>query len=493
MSPDAYDVRKIKKLLVANRSEIALRILRAASEMEIKTVAIYAEQDKRSTHRFRADESYIVGKGKRPLEAYLDIDDIIRIAKETGADAIHPGYGFLAENPKLAQACLDNDIVFIGPSIQVLESLGNKIAARNLAISADVPVIPASSSLPYEMDEIRKIANEIGYPVMLKASWGGGGRGMRAIFSDAELETCVEEARRESLAAFGSDEVYFEKMIVHARHVEVQLLGDLHGNIVHLFQRDCSVQRRHQKVVERAPAPYLSDETREALCQSAIQLGKKANYTNAGTVEFLLDSETNKFYFIEVNPRIQVEHTVTEQVTGIDIVKAQIQVAEGAEIGTDSMDVPKQEEIKLSGFALQCRVTTEDPQNNFVPDNGTIIAYRSPAGFGIRLDGGTAYSGAVISPYYDSLLVKVTTWGSTVEESIHRMDRALREFRIRGVSTNLLFVENVINHPKFLHGEYTTKFIDETPELFDFRVNRDRASKMLNFLGEVAVNGNPEL
>ncbi len=493
MSPDAYDVRKIKKLLVANRSEIALRILRAASEMEIKTVAIYAEQDKRSTHRFRADESYIVGKGKRPLEAYLDIDDIIRIAKETGADAIHPGYGFLAENPKLAQACLDNDIVFIGPSIQVLESLGNKIAARNLAISADVPVIPASSSLPYEMDEIRKIANEIGYPVMLKASWGGGGRGMRAIFSDAELETCVEEARRESLAAFGSDEVYFEKMIVHARHVEVQLLGDLHGNIVHLFERDCSVQRRHQKVVERAPAPYLSDETREALCQSAIQLGKKANYTNAGTVEFLLDSETNKFYFIEVNPRIQVEHTVTEQVTGIDIVKAQIQVAQGAEIGTDSMDVPKQEEIKLSGFALQCRVTTEDPQNNFVPDNGTIIAYRSPAGFGIRLDGGTAYSGAVISPYYDSLLVKVTTWGSTVEESIHRMDRALREFRIRGVSTNLLFVENVINHPKFLHGEYTTKFIDETPELFDFRVNRDRASKMLNFLGEVAVNGNPEL
>lgn len=485
--------KKIKKILVANRSEIAIRIIRAAAELGIQTVGIYAEQDRRAAHRFNADESYIVGRGKLPLEAYLDIDDIIRIAKETNVDAIHPGYGFLAENPDFAKACQDNGIIFIGPSFEVLNTLGNKVAARNAAIAANVPVMPASAALPKDDDEIKRIAADIGYPVMLKASWGGGGRGMRAIYDESTLLDSVREARGESLAAFGSDEVYFEKLIERARHVEVQLLGDTHGNVVHLWERDCSVQRRHQKVVERAPAPYLSQEVREEICNSALNLGKAVKYSNAGTVEFLMDVDTGKFYFIEVNPRIQVEHTITEEVTGIDIVKAQIQIADGAAIGSKEMEVPTQDKIQLKGSALQCRVTTEDPANNFMPGTGTIIAYRSPAGFGIRLDGGTAYSGAVISPYYDSLLVKVTTWGNTPLESIERMDRALREFRIRGVSTNLSFVENVINHPKFIAGDYTTKFIDQNPELFDLKERQDRSNLMLKFLGDIVVNGNPEL
>ena len=322
--------KKIKKILIANRSEIAIRIIRAAAELGIQTVGIYAEQDRRAAHRFNADESYIVGRGKLPLEAYLDIDDIIRIAKETNVDAIHPGYGFLAENPDFAKACQDNGIIFIGPSFEVLNTLGNKVAARNAAIAAGVPVMPASAALPRDEAQIKKIAAEIGYPVMLKASWGGGGRGMRAIYDESSLMDLVREARGESLAAFGNDEVYFEKLIERARHVEVQLLGDTHGNIVHLWERDCSVQRRHQKVVERAPAPYLSQAVREEICMSALNLGKAVNYSNAGTVEFLMDADTDKFYFIEVNPRIQVEHTVTEEVTGIDIVKAQIQIAEGA-------------------------------------------------------------------------------------------------------------------------------------------------------------------
>lgn len=485
--------KKIQKILIANRSEIAIRIIRAAAELGINTVGIYAEQDRRAAHRFNADESYVVGRGKTPLEAYLDIDDIIRIAKETNTDAIHPGYGFLAENPDFAKACQDNGIIFIGPSFDILNTLGNKVAARNAAMKAGVPVMPASDPLPRDEASIKQIAHEIGYPVMLKASWGGGGRGMRAIFDESQLMDSVREARGESLAAFGNDEVYFEKLIERARHVEVQLLGDKYGNIVHLWERDCSVQRRHQKVVERAPAPYLSQEMREAICESAIKLGKAVNYYNAGTVEFLLDADTNQYYFIEVNPRIQVEHTVTEEVTGIDIVKAQIQIAEGGVIGSDKMEVPKQADIALKGSALQCRVTTEDPANNFLPGTGTIIAYRSPAGFGIRLDGGTAYSGAVISPYYDSLLVKVTTWGNNPQESIERMDRALREFRIRGVSTNLSFVENVINHPKFIAGDYTTNFIDQNPELFHLRERLDRSNLILKFLGDVAVNGHPEL
>jgi pyruvate carboxylase len=488
---------KIRKILVANRSEIAIRVMRAAAELGIRTVAIYAAEDRFALHRFKADESYLVGEGKKPIAAYLDIDDIIRIAREAEVDAIHPGYGFLSENPDFAEACAKNGIAFIGPQPEVMRTLGNKVAARHAAVSADVPVMPATAALPHDLELAKKLAAEVGYPLMLKASWGGGGRGMRVIESEAELPGQLEVARREALAAFGNDEMYLEKLVRRARHVEVQLLGDTHGNLVHLFERDCSVQRRNQKVVERAPAPYLDDAARAALCDAALRLGRAVGYTHAGTVEFLMDADTNQFYFIEVNPRIQVEHTVTEQVTGIDIVKAQIRISEGAAIGdrdvTHGSGVPVQDEIRLHGHALQCRVTTEDPENNFTPDYGRLTAYRSASGFGVRLDGGTAYSGAVITPYYDSLLVKVTAWAATSDEAIARMDRSLREFRIRGVSTNLPFLENVINHGLFKSGECTTRFIDTTPELFRFSKRRDRATRLLHFLGEVAVNGNPEM
>ena len=493
---------RIQKLLVANRSEIAIRVMRAATELGIRTVSIYAAEDRFALHRFKADESYLVGEGKKPIAAYLDIDDIIRIAKEAGVDAIHPGYGFLSENPDFAEACAKNGILFIGPRPEVMRTLGNKVAARNAAIAAGVPVVPATSALPHDIDKAKAMAAEIGYPLMLKASWGGGGRGMRVIESEAELPGQLEVARREAAAAFGNDEMYLEKLVRRARHVEVQILGDTHGSLIHLFERDCSVQRRNQKVVERAPAPYLDETTRAELCESALKLGRAVNYTHAGTVEFLMDADTNKFYFIEVNPRIQVEHTVTEQVTGVDIVKAQIRVTEGLKIGEHGKDtegagagayIPKQEEVRLNGHALQCRVTTEDPENNFTPDYGRLTAYRSASGFGIRLDGGTAYSGAVITPYYDSLLVKVTAWAPTANEAATRMDRALREFRIRGVSTNLQFLENVINHPLFLSGECTTRFIDTTPELFKFAKRADRATRLLRFIGDVVVNGNPEM
>jgi pyruvate carboxylase len=485
--------RKIRSLLVANRGEIAIRVFRAASELGIRTVAIYATEDRFALHRFKADESYLVGEGQKPIGAYLDIKDIIRVAKEAGVDAIHPGYGFLSENPDFAQACADAGIIFIGPKPEVMRALGNKVSARELAIQAGVPVVPATGALPREIDAIRAEAQKLGYPVMLKASWGGGGRGMRAIENDDELPALVDVARREALTAFGNDEAYLEKLIRRARHVEVQVLGDTHGNLVHLFERDCSVQRRNQKVVERAPAPYLEDARRAALCDAAVRLTRAAGYTHAGTVEFLMDADTDEFYFIEVNPRIQVEHTVTEQVTGVDIVKAQIRVSEGARIGDDDGLLPAQDKIRLNGHALQCRVTTEDPENGFTPDYGRITAYRSAAGFGLRLDGGTAYSGAVITPFYDSLLVKVTAWGHTPDEAIARMDRGLREFRIRGVSSNLQFLENVIAHPLFRSGECTTRFIDTTPELFKFQARRDRATRLLKFLGEVAVNGNPEV
>ena len=486
----------IRKILVANRSEIAIRVMRAAAELGIRTVAIYANEDKFALHRFKADESYLVGEGKKPIAAYLDIEDIIRIAKDAHVDAIHPGYGFLSENPDFAEACAKNGITFIGPHPEVMRTLGNKVAARNAAIAAGVPVVPATKALPHDIEQAKKMAAEIGYPLMLKASWGGGGRGMRVIESEGELPGQLEVARREALAAFGNDEMYLEKLVRRARHVEVQLMGDKHGNLVHLFERDCSVQRRNQKVVERAPAPYLDDNTRATLCEAALSLGRAVNYTHAGTVEFLMDADTNKFYFIEVNPRIQVEHTVTEQVTGIDIVKAQIRVSEGMTIGEKDehgAGIPTQEDIRLNGHALQCRVTTEDPENNFTPDYGRLVAYRSAAGFGVRLDGGTAYSGAVITPYYDSLLVKVTAWAPTSDEAIARMDRALREFRIRGVSTNLPFLENVINHDLFKTGECTTRFIDTTPELFQFAKRRDRATRLLRFIGDVVVNGNPEM
>ena len=483
---------KIRKLLVANRSEIAIRVLRAANELGIRTVAIFAGEDKLALHRFKADESYLVGNGQGPVRAYLSIEDIIRVARDAGVDAIHPGYGFLSENPEFADACADADITFIGPPSDVMRALGNKVSAREVAMRAGTPVMPATGPLPNDREEVHRLADEVGLPVMLKASWGGGGRGMRVIESADQLDREVESGRRESLAAFGNDEVYFEKLVVRARHVEVQLLGDSHGNIVHLFERDCTVQKRNQKVVERAPAPYLNDTRRKELCDSALKLAREAGYVNAGTAEFLMDVDNGQFYFIEVNPRVQVEHTVTEEVTGIDIVKAQIRIAEGARIGdVEASGVPGQDQIKLHGHALQCRVTTEDPDANFIPDYGRISAYRGATGFGIRLDGGTAYSGAIITRFYDSLLEKVTAWAPSPDEAISRMDRALREFRIRGVATNLAFVETLINHAKFKTADYTTRFIDETPELFKFSKRRDRATRLLRFIADVTVNGNP--
>ncbi|WP_029042298.1 pyruvate carboxylase [Cucumibacter marinus] len=483
----------IKKILVANRSEIAIRVFRAANELGLKTVAVYAEEDKLALHRFKADESYLIGKGLGPVEAYLQIDEYLRVAKLAGADAIHPGYGLLSESPEFAEACADAGITFIGPRPETMRALGNKVAARNMAIEADVPVVPATEPLPDDLDTCLKMAREVGFPLMLKASWGGGGRGMRVIRDEKAVRDEVAEAKREAKAAFGKDEMYFEKLIERARHVEVQLLGDDHGNLVHLFERDCSVQRRNQKVVERAPAPYLSDEQRKGLTDAALKLGNSARYRCAGTVEFLMDADTGAFYFIEVNPRIQVEHTVTEEVTGIDIVKAQIHVMDGAVIGTPESGVPEQKDIVLHGNALQCRVTTEDPEENFIPDYGRITAYRGATGFGVRLDGGTAYSGAVITRYYDPLLEKVTTWAPTPEEAIMRMDRALREFRIRGVTTNLTFLENIIGHPKFRDNSYTTRFIDDTPELFDIPKRQDRATKLLTYIADVTINGHPEV
>ncbi|WP_150285778.1 pyruvate carboxylase [Rhabdaerophilum calidifontis] len=494
----------VRRLLVANRSEIAIRVFRAATELGIRTIAIYAEEDKLSLHRFKADEAYLVGRGPHlakplgPLEAYLSISEVIRVAREANADAIHPGYGFLSESPEFAEACAEAGILFIGPSPETLRQLGNKVDARNLAISVDVPVMPATPPLPDDAETILRLAAGIGYPVMLKASWGGGGRGMRAIESEDQLLDAVFTAKREARAAFGKDEVYLEKLVRRARHVEVQILGDRHGNLVHLFERDCSIQRRNQKVIERAPAPYLDAATRQALCGAALRIGRATDYVGAGTVEFLMDADTGKFYFIEVNPRIQVEHTVTEVVTGLDIVKAQIRILEGGAIGQKGEDgawkigIPDQAGIRLDGHALQCRITTENPENNFIPDYGRITAYRGAMGFGIRIDGGTAYSGAIVTRFYDPMLEKITAWAPTPAEAIARMDRALREYRIRGVATNLTFLEAVLGHPKFRAGEYTTRFIDETPELFTQERRKDRATKLLTYIADVTVNGHPE-
>ncbi|MBC7984023.1 MAG: ATP-grasp domain-containing protein, partial [Candidatus Obscuribacterales bacterium] len=388
---------RIKALLIANRGEIAIRVMRAAAELGLRTIAIYSQEDRFSLHRMKADESYLVGAGKTPLEAYLDIDDIVRVASEAGADAVHPGYGFLSENPHFAEACAAANLIFVGPTPDTMRRLGNKVEARNLAVAAGVPVMPATPPLPSDEAVVIKLANAVGFPVMLKASWGGGGRGMRVIEDASQLRDNIAAARREAKAAFGNDEVYLEKLVRRARHIEVQLLGDTHGNLVHLFERDCTVQRRNQKVVERAPAFFLTDAQRKELCDAALKIGRAVDYRNAGTVEFLQDADSGQFYFIEVNPRIQVEHTVTEAVTGIDIVQAQIRIAEGAAIGSPESGVPLQADIRLQAHALQCRVTTEDSENNFVPDYGRITAYRSPAGFGVRLDAGTAYSGAIIT------------------------------------------------------------------------------------------------
>ncbi|WP_338550726.1 pyruvate carboxylase [Roseovarius phycicola] len=483
---------EFNKILIANRGEIAIRIMRAANEMGKRTVAVFAEEDKLGLHRFKADEAYRIGEGLGPVAAYLSIDEIIRVAKKSGADAIHPGYGLLSENPELVDACEANGITFIGPRAATMRALGDKASARKVAIEAGVPVIPATEVLGDDMDLIRKQADEIGYPMMLKASWGGGGRGMRPINSADELEEKVREGRREAEAAFGNGEGYLEKMIIRARHVEVQILGDTHGNMYHLFERDCSVQRRNQKVVERAPAPYLSDAQRAEICELGYKICKHVNYECAGTVEFLMDMDTGQFYFIEVNPRVQVEHTVTEEVTGIDIVQAQIKISEGKTLA-EATRKQSQDEISLNGHAIQTRITTEDPQNNFIPDYGRITAFREATGMGIRLDGGTAYSGSVITRYYDSLLVKITAHAQTPQGAIARMDRALREFRIRGVSTNIAFVENLLKHPTFLSNEYTTKFIDTTPQLFEFEARRDRGTKVLTYIADITVNGHPEV
>jgi len=485
--------KPIRKLMAANRSEIAIRIFRAANELGLRTVAVYSKEDRLALHRFKADEAYPIGEGKGPVEAYLDIAGIIALAKAKGVDAIHPGYGFLSENPVLARACVKAGITFVGPTPELLELLGDKTAARGLAISAGVPVLPGTEKPVKNFTEAKKIAAAIGYPVMVKAAMGGGGRGMRVVRSESELEARLEEAQSEARSAFGDASVFLEKFLARAKHVEVQILADGHGNLLHLYERDCSVQRRHQKVVEVAPAANLPESVRNELCAAAAQLAGKAKYVNAGTVEFLYDVDSQKWYFIEVNPRIQVEHTVTEMVTGIDLVRAQILVAQGHSLHDETMRLPGQENVPLYGAALQCRVTTEDPEKNFAPDYGKISTYRSPAGFGIRLDGGTAYAGASLAPYYDSLLVKVTAWGTNLPEACQRMDRALREFRIRGVKTNIPFVENVVNHAKFRAGEVTTSFLDEHPELFKFPKRGDRATKLLTYLGDVILNGNPEV
>jgi pyruvate carboxylase len=485
----------MRKLLVANRSEIAIRVFRAATELGLGTVAVYTWEDRFSLHRFKADESYQIGppEGGAPVKGYLDIPALVAVAKEHGVDAIHPGYGFLAENADLAGACAEHGITFVGPTPQLLETFGDKTAAKRLAAQAGVPTVPGTEHGLTDPAKVKAASKELGYPVIIKASFGGGGRGMRVVKNPDDLMKNLEEAQREAGAAFGRGEVFVERYIGRAKHVEVQVLGDQQGNLVHLWERDCSVQRRHQKVVEIAPSTKLPQELRSAICDAAVRLCKAANYRNAGTVEFLLDVDRNEFFFIEVNPRIQVEHTVTEVVTGVDLVKSQILVAQGHNLHEPPLNIPPQERIETRGYAMQCRITTEDPENSFIPDYGRLTTYRSPGGFAVRLDGGNGFGGAVITPYFDSLLVKVTTSGTTFRETIDRMYRALREFRIRGVKTNIPFLENLINHPTFASGDATTTFIDKTPQLFQFRARRDRATKVLGYLGDVIINGRPEV
>lgn len=481
--------RKINKVLVANRGEIAIRVFRACTELNIRTVAIYSKEDSGSYHRYKADEAYIVGEGKKPIDAYLDIDGIIAIAKKCGADAIHPGYGFLSENIHFAKRCVEEGIIFIGPETKHLDMFGDKVKARHQAVQAGIPVIPGSDGPVQTLQDVLEFTDSYGFPIIIKAALGGGGRGMRIVRNRDEVEEAFARAKSEAKAAFGNDEVYVEKLIEKPKHIEVQIIGDRQGNIVHLYERDCSVQRRHQKVVEVAPSVSLSDGLRKQICDAAVKLMKNVGYVNAGTVEFLVSG--NDFYFIEVNPRIQVEHTVTEMVTGIDIVQTQIFVAEGHDLHGAIIGIPAQEKIQLNGYAIQSRVTTEDPLNQFMPDTGKIMAYRSGGGFGVRLDAGNGFQGAVITPYYDSLLVKLSTWALTFEHAAAKMVRNLQEFRIRGIKTNIPFLENVVKHEKFLKGEYDTSFIDSTPELFKFPVRKDRGTKMLSYIGNVTINGFP--
>lgn len=483
------NLKKINKILVANRGEIAIRIFRACNELNIRTVAIYSREDSGSHHRYKSDESYLVGAGKKPIDAYLDIEGIIEIAKHAEVDAIHPGYGFLSENVHFARRCEEEGIIFIGPTSEHLDMFGDKVKARQQAILANIPVIPGSDGPVNSLSELEAFGEKHGYPLMIKAALGGGGRGMRLVHTKNELATSYERAKSEAKAAFGSDEVYVEKAIIKPKHIEVQILGDTAGNIIHLYERDCSIQRRHQKVVEIAPSNALNEELRNRICDAAVQLMKNVNYVNAGTVEFLVSGDD--FYFIEVNPRIQVEHTITEMITGIDIVHAQIKISEGSELHSAYMNIPNQNEIPIFGFAIQSRVTTEDPANNFMPDTGKLMVYRSSGGFGVRLDAGNGFQGAVVTPYYDSLLVKISTWGRTFREASAKMDRNLREFRIRGVKTNIPFLENVVLHEKFISGDFDTSFIDTTPELFEFPIRKDRGTKLLNYIGNITLNGFP--
>ena len=481
-------MKHIRSLLVANRGEIAIRVLRACNEMGIRTVAIYSNEDALSLHRNQADESYLVGEGKKPVDAYLDIEDIIRIAKEHDVDAIHPGYGFLSENAHFAQRCEEEGITFIGPKVEHLVMFGDKVNARIQAKKADIPMIPGSDGPLKDFAELEAFAETYGYPLMIKAVNGGGGRGMREVTKHEELRDAYDRAKSEAKMAFGDDDVYVEKLIVEPKHIEVQIIGDEHGNIVHLHERDCSIQRRHQKVVEVAPAFALPQELRDRICAAAVKIMKHVQYVGAGTVEFLVTEDGN-FYFIEVNPRIQVEHTVTEMITGIDIVHSQIRIAEGYTLHSPEVAIPEQDQIRCEGVAIQCRITTEDPHNNFMPDTGKLMTYRSSGGFGIRLDGGNAFTGAVITPYYDSLLVKATSWALTTEEAIRKMLRCLREFRIRGVKTNVHFLVNVLEHEVFQSGDYNVNFIDEHPELFNLKKDKDRGTKLLRYIADVTVNG----
>ncbi len=488
---DQSPIRPIHKLMAANRSEIAVRIFRAGTELNLRTVAVFAQEDRLCIHRYKADEAYQVGAGKGPVAAYLDIDDIIAVAKEKKVDAIHPGYGFLSENPEFARACERAGIIFVGPSARLLDMMGDKTAARALAQRIGIPTLPGTRDPITDREAALQTARAIGFPLIIKAAFGGGGRGMRVVPKPENLAPLLEEAQAEAGRAFGNPAVFLEKYIPRAKHIEVQILGDRHGNVIHLHERDCSVQRRHQKVVEVAPSFGLPETVVRELCAAAARLGLEIGYDNAGTVEFLYDLDRHEWFFIEMNPRIQVEHTVTEVITGLDLVRAQILIAQGHALHSPEVGMPAQDEIPRNGYAIQCRITTEDPGNKFIPDYGRILAYRSPGGFGVRLDGGMGYAGAVITPFYDSLLVKSITSGQTYDIALRRAQRVLSEFRIRGVKTNIPFLENVIAHEQFRSGQATTTLIDTTPELFAFRPRRDRATKLLNFLGNVIVNGNP--
>jgi len=483
-------VKKFKKIMAANRGEIAIRIFRACTELGISTVAIYSEQDRLSLHRYKADEAYLVGKGLGPIDAYLSIDEIIDLARKKDVDAIHPGYGFLSENAEFAEACERAGIAFIGPTPEIMRSLGDKVAGREVAIAAGVPVVPGTEKPITSDEEALIFAKESGYPIIVKASAGGGGRGMRVAHSQKELLEGMKSAASEAAAAFGNAAIFLEKYLEQPKHVEVQILGDAHVNLVHFYERDCSIQRRHQKVIEIAPSLYLNKKKREELCGYALKIASAVNYRNAGTIEFLMD-KNGGFYFIEVNPRIQVEHTVTELATMRNLVQAQIRIAEGHKLADPEIGIKSQKDIELRGYAIQSRITTEDPKNNFAPDFGTIKAYRTAAGFGVRLDAAAGYAGAVITPHYDSLLVKISTWGLTFSDASRTMHRALQEFRIRGVKTNIGFLERVITHPVFLKGECDTSFLDNHPEIFELPVKKDRANKILSFIGHTTVNGYP--